>query len=380
MSKIKEMLNKYKLYLDENNYNEINYVRSFIFEFKINNKLSNQEEKEFEEYEDLFFKNYFYSFPESYKEYIKNKPSNIDSSNLDELLVLRNNYSNKLGYSNYYDYMFIEDNRYFYNHENILNIRKFVLKYLVPLNENINYIEFDYNDKYLKDIKNYINSNYLGNVLVNEINSNDSWHLLYYPYSNKFDIYCKYKNNEKDIYNLAHEYGHIFQLIDNSLFDLVLADYSLSEIFSSYSEILCIKSINDKILINNHIKKMLETIISSVATDEFLEYLYKNINDSNKDGVFDSINKKYNISTSKKWYNDTKRIKYPYRAIDYAIAYISTLYAYNKANIDNYKKIKEDYYEYTHMDIVKNNNLGNPFDVETYKRICNEVRGIINEN
>ena len=166
------------------------------------------------------------------------------------------------------------------------------------------------------------------------------------------------------------------------MFDLVTADYTLSEVFSSYSEILCVKYINNNVLINNHIKKFLEIIISSVATDEFLEYLYKNISSSmeEKNNKWESINKKYNIVTSKKWYNDMKRIKYPYHCINYAIAYISTLYSYSNASISKYYRLKDDYNYSTYMDIIKNNNLGNPFVLKTYKDICKDVRRILHES
>ena len=399
MSKVNNLLKKYNSYLTNNNttnFNKINNIRAQFFEVAITDKISKEEEEKFKIYDDLFFKKFFDSFPNNYKKYIKFSNKFFDKkyydyknkekklfNDLDKLLLLRNDYANSMGFNNYYDYMFVEDNKYFYNYNKVLKIRRFVLEYLVPLNNSMDYKSFDYKPSYLKSIKSWIIDNFFDTSnFINELESNESWHLLYYPYSNKYNIYCKYKNNEKDIYNLAHEYGHIFQLVNNELFDLVTIDYALAEVFSSYSEILCVKNINNNTLINNHIHRILEIIISSVATDEFLEYLYKHIDDSiyQKDNAWENINKKYSIVTSKKWYDDKKRIKYPYRCIDYAIAYISTLYSYNSVSISNYKKLKKDYYDNTYTDIIKNNNLGNPFNLKTYKSICANVKEIINED
>lgn len=399
MSKINLLINEYNEKLKKSKICEVDNTRSKIFEFFINNKCPLQEKEMYHILEQKYinvFKNKFTSnykelfnyelkyFDHEYYEFKQKEYELINADNMDisKLITVRNNISKNKGFLNYYEFMNVEDRRYFLSHREIKKLRKFVKKYIISLNESLDSCSFDEYDLSLKKIKTFIGNEYgLKNLNIDYV-KDDVWKTAYYPYSNRIELHTKYKNNEKDIFNLSHEYGHIFHLNYNyECFDLPFLDYSISEIFSSYSEAICINEVGNIDLINNHIKRIIEIIITSVVSDEFIQYLYSNPKVTNKDRnlMWEQINKKYNHIPRKKWNEDINRIIYPYHGIDYALAYISTLSVYSGASIYNLYSMRKDASFMLHTKFVKKY-LNNPFERTTYKKIKKEIGRLKYEN
>lgn len=389
-----KMLNKYRYYIDTNDENVLNF-RNCLLEKVYNEELSLNELNDFYKIDKEFinsfdsdlikrvYNNYvnnlgneYYKFKKKEQKLIKRITKENVKNSAFKLKKLRNNIS-----EDYYNFMYIEGNKYDYTKEDIYVMRKLVNKYLAPLyNKIIINKKYDFNINDYNEIINYIVNNEVNNKNVNLIISKSNG-VKYYPNSKEYDLKIFFKNDEKTLFNIAHEYGHIYQLENNhELVDYIYMNYDISEIFSSYNEYLCLNILDNKILNLIHLKRVLKIIISSIIGDEFNEYFYsENNNVEFIENKWIEINKKYDFK-GKAWFDNIKRIAYPSKTIDYAVAYIATLYKFNDYSIKQYKGMRDNFRDYDFKMFVKNNDLGNPFIEQTYIEIKERIEKYLYEN
>ncbi|MCC0642790.1 MULTISPECIES: M3 family oligoendopeptidase [unclassified Clostridioides] len=307
----------------------------------------------------------------------------------DKLVKLRDKIAKKLGFKNFVELGYIRMMRSNYREDRIENFRKQVLKYIVPLAdelyekqakriglESLSYIdedlEFLTGNATLKGNSEYIIENgkrmyaelsketdeFFDFMLKNELMDLETkkgkgagGYCTYVPdYKSPF-IFSNFNQTSDDIDVLTHEAGHAFQLYMSRWIEMPEINFPTldsCEIHSMSMEFitwpwmeLFFKEDTDKYKFT-HLSSAIKFIPYGVVVDEFQHYIYKNpnIDKSKRKEIWRFLEKKYLphrkyddnsfLERGCWWFKQGHIFKNPFYYIDYALAQICALQFWKK--------------------------------------------------
>ncbi|MCC0657207.1 M3 family oligoendopeptidase [Clostridioides sp. ES-S-0123-01] len=307
----------------------------------------------------------------------------------DKLVKLRDKIAKKLGFKNFVELGYIRMMRSNYREDRIENFRKQVLKYIVPLAdelyekqakrtglESLSYIdeglEFLTGNPTLKGNSEYIIENgkrmyaelsketgeFFNFMLENELMDLETkkgkgagGYCTYIPdYKSPF-IFSNFNQTSDDIDVLTHEVGHAFQLYMSRWIEMPEINFPTldsCEIHSMSMEFitwpwmeLFFKEDTDKYKFT-HLSSAIKFIPYGVVVDEFQHYIYKNpnIDKSKRKEIWRFLEKKYLphrkyddnsfLERGCWWFKQGHIFKNPFYYIDYALAQICALQFWKK--------------------------------------------------
>lgn len=324
----------------------------------------------------------------AYYNFFEENESKFDDI-FDKLVKLRDKIAKKLGFKNFVELGYIRMMRSNYREDRIENFRKQVLKYIVPLAdelyekqakriglESLSYIdedlEFLTGNATLKGNSEYIIKNgkrmyaelsketdeFFNFMLENELMDLETkkgkgagGYCTYIPdYKSPF-IFSNFNQTSDDIDVLTHEAGHAFQLYMSRWIEMPEINFPTldsCEIHSMSMEFitwpwmeLFFKEDTDKYKFT-HLSSAIKFIPYGVVVDEFQHYIYKNpnIDKSKRKEIWRLLEKKYlphrkydNNSFLERgcwWFKQGHIFKNPFYYIDYALAQICALQFWDK--------------------------------------------------
>ena len=371
-------------------------------------------------------------------EILESMEEDIDNI-FNELIKVRTQIANKLGFKSYTDIGFIKMNRIGYTKEDLKDFKNQIKKYIVPILKELKNMQKErlgltkleyYDDAYLFNDGNAEITGDLTDVIENfktilRENCPTAFELLvkmleqglidledrenksncgittYLP-DYKMPIFLKkYIGIEPNITSIFHEFGHSTQLYlsqDYFLQENRWPTFDICEIHSTSMEYLMYPFMNlffgkdeNKYKIK-HLTSNLSLMVSMAMADDFSTIIYDNpdLSTEERKEVWKKIEKEYKITEKNheyfdrgiSWQSDSNRFENPFYAIDYAIANVCALSFYKKSKSD-IKLAFEDYIQLCKVggsislkDLIKNFDLDNPFEENSLKEMCE----IINED
>ncbi|MCC0647639.1 M3 family oligoendopeptidase [Clostridioides sp. ZZV15-6598] len=324
----------------------------------------------------------------AYYNFFEENESKFDDI-FDKLVKLRDKIAKKLGFENFVELGYIRMMRSNYREDRIENFRKQVLKYIVPLAdelyekqakriglESLSYIdedlEFLTGNATLKGNSEYIIKNgkrmyaelsketdeFFNFMLENELMDLETkkgkgagGYCTYIPdYKSPF-IFSNFNQTSDDIDVLTHEAGHAFQLYMSRWIEMPEINFPTldsCEIHSMSMEFitwpwmeLFFKEDTDKYKFT-HLSSAIKFIPYGVVVDEFQHYIYKNpnIDKSKRKEIWRFLEKKYLphrnyddnpfLERGCWWFKQGHIFKNPFYYIDYALAQICALQFWDK--------------------------------------------------
>ncbi|UWD50394.1 M3 family oligoendopeptidase [Clostridioides difficile] len=324
----------------------------------------------------------------AYYNFFEDNESKFDDI-FDKLVKLRDKIAKKLGFKNFVELGYIRMKRSNYREDRIENFRKQVLKYIVPLAdelyekqakriglESLSYLdedlEFLTGNATLKGNSEYIIENgkrmyaelsketdeFFNFMLENELMDLETkkgkgagGYCTYIPdYKSPF-IFSNFNQTSDDIDVLTHEAGHAFQLYMSRWIEMPEINFPTldsCEIHSMSMEFitwpwmkLFFKEDTDKYKFT-HLSSAIKFIPYGVVVDEFQHYIYKNpnIDKSKRKEIWRFLEKKYLphrkyddnsfLERGCWWFKQGHIFKNPFYYIDYALAQICALQFWKK--------------------------------------------------
>lgn len=324
----------------------------------------------------------------AYYNFFEENESKFDDI-FDKLVKLRDKIAKKLGFKNFVELGYIRMMRSNYREDRIENFRKQVLKYIVPLADelyekqakriglkSLSYVdedlEFLTGNATLKGNSEYIIENgkrmyaelsketdeFFDFMLENELMDLETkkgkgagGYCTYIPdYKSPF-IFSNFNQTSDDIDVLTHEAGHAFQLYLSRWIEMPEITFptldsceihSMSMEFITWSWMeLFFKEDTDKYKFT-HLSSAIKFIPYGVVVDEFQHYIYKNpnIDKSKRKEIWRFLEKKYLphrkyddnsfLERGCWWFKQGHIFKNPFYYIDYALAQICALQFWQK--------------------------------------------------
>ncbi|HEY3250307.1 MAG TPA: M3 family oligoendopeptidase [Ignavibacteria bacterium] len=319
----------------------------------------------------------------------------------DELVKIRHNMAEKLGYINFTQMAYDRMGRTDYNQEMVEKFRKYVLDYIVPITmklkkkqqERLGVNDFKYYDQPLDystgNAKPHGNPEWIVNCAVNMYNelSPETGEFFNYMLENELmDLvnkkgkdtggYCTFLETYKspfifsnfngtmgDIEVLTHEAGHAFQAYSSRNFEIpeyffptleACEIHSMSMEFLTWPWMHCFFKHEVEKFKYSHLKGSLIFVPYGVTVDEFQHWVYSNPNATplERKQAWLDIEKKYLpyidydgnefLESGGRWQQQRHIYMSPFYYIDYCLAQICAFQFWKKSH-DNRTKALEDY-------------------------------------
>lgn len=355
------------------------------------------------------------------------------------LINVRKDIANKLGFDNYSTYSLYKLRRFGYDYSDISKFRDAVVSYIVPLcrilNEwkkqelGIDHIEY-YDTIYFKEMPELVFKEH--ELLINfgqSLKSIDSD--LYEFYSEMLRngyidldirdgkvnfsitnyltksampvITGKFKNSYLDLQSLSHEFGHAYQKYNAGIKDkeyivsslLKYPTFDIAEMFSHAMELICMKSVNNFFSEEDYKKYCFLKIYNLVSmipyfclVDEFQEKVYAidKLKKGDMRRCWLELSEKYhfnnnrghiNLESGGYFYRQSHIMLEPFYYIDYGLSYFGALAIFDGCDkdIDMFRNIGSVASYYPFKDIIERYNMPNPFDEACVKDLAKVLEG-----
>lgn len=336
----------------------------------------------------------------SYYKYFEDNEERFDDI-YDQLVKIRHNIAKKLGFDNFVEFGYIRMDRTDYNPEMVVNLRKQILEFIVPLcnklyehqanrlnldkltyiDENIEFIDGNANikgdSKYIIEngIKMYNElsketKEFFDFMLENELmdletkhNKSAGGYCTYIPEYKAPFIFSNFNGTSEDMDVLTHEAGHAFQLYMSRYIEMQEINFptldsceihSMSMEFITYPWMeLFFKDDTNKYKFA-HLCSAIKFLPYGVVVDEFQHIIYENPNMSKDERkkVWRELEKKYLphrdyagceiLEKGCWWFKQGHIFKDPFYYIDYVLAQICAFQFLKKMN-ENKEQGWKDY-------------------------------------
>ena len=336
----------------------------------------------------------------AYYKYFEDNEERFDDI-YDQLVKIRHNIAKKLGFDNFVELGYIRMDRTDYNPEMVVNLRKQILEFIVPLcnklyehqanrlnldkltyiDENIEFIDGNANikgdSKYIIEngIKMYNElsketKEFFDFMLENELmdletkhNKSAGGYCTYIPEYKAPFIFSNFNGTSEDMDVLTHEAGHAFQLYMSRYIEMQEINFptldsceihSMSMEFITYPWMdLFFKDDTNKYKFA-HLCSAIKFLPYGVVVDEFQHIIYENPNMSKDERkkVWRELEKKYLphrdyagceiLEKGCWWFKQGHIFKDPFYYIDYVLAQICAFQFLKKMN-ENKEQGWEDY-------------------------------------
>lgn len=319
------------------------------------------------------------------------------------LISIRNQIANKLGFKNYVEYSLYKLKRFDYNYSDISSFRNNIIKYIIPICNQLR--EWQKEELGIDDLKYYDTvffnkmpePKYVGMDLLKKFKDSfgkcdvelsklynymlDNNYIDFIQRNNKVNFSItnyltetcipvltgNYKNNYLDVQVTTHEMGHAFQKYCSSIEDkkyivsplLKYPTMEVAEIFSYSMELIMMNYLNNIFEKDDYMKycfmkmyNLIDNLPYICLVDEFQELLYSNtnlkLNDIRKTwlllvdkyGLKNSNSGHVNLDNGGYFYRQTHIYSDPFYYIDYALSYFGAFSIWSKC-VDNLDLFKE---------------------------------------
>ncbi len=339
-----------------------------------------------------------------------------------ELINIRCELADSLGYNSYIDLGCHIQKRHDYGAKELTEFRRHIRKYVTPAiadikdkNIELSYLPavVDSNELIAAIATMFKDLSYEAGIYIDEIiqkelydfdtrekKRNNYYSCCMLPYKRVPFIIGNYNGGGMETGYAVHEFGHGFAFYTAArkqpLYELHRSSPSVNEIHSKtmehfmypYLDIFVGK--HKKEYIRNHLLQQLENLVYRSAIDEFEHSIYGKQSMSKVDicELWADISNKYmpwnrisseEIHRGNCWPRQTHIVEKPFYYIEYDIAQISTYEFYLKMK-NNKEQAWADYMELcsaggskSYLELLDISHLSNPFSESTVKGICNSI-------
>lgn len=341
---------------------------------------------------------------------------------LDNLIKVRTEIANTLGYKSYIEMAYKLQGRFDYGENEIAAFRTQIQKLISPACDELRKsITVQYPDTNVRDadelltvIKdmftdisaesrdyiNYIFEHELFDVADRPFKRNNNFSCCMLPYKKEPFIIGSYHGNGLEANYLIHEFGHGYAFYtaarSHKLYEYHRASPSVNEIHSKTMEHFAYPYLDGFVgnqknnYVRNHLFHSFDNLPYRCAIDEFEHALYDDIKLTRiqRCELWADIERKYmpwrisDLEAIKKgtyWPNQSHLFTHPFYYIEYNIAQINVFEFYERSK-HNYKQTWQDYSNLcksggstNYLNLLKAGNLSNPFTPNTISNICTPI-------